>query len=112
MLQNNSHFATMQSNRSTTHNPLSNTFAAQWQSEIGFAKHPLLYPENSQAHLQTDLYTQNSTQEAYASLSRSFFAKQKAEPAGAVDSFLTYDFQCLCFDSGPPASPSPPALQL
>lgn len=44
----------MQSNRSTTHNILSNAFSAHWWSEVEFTNH-LCLPRMLQAHLQTDL---------------------------------------------------------
>ena len=51
----------MQSNRSTTHNILSNAFSAHWWSELEFTNH-LCLPRMLQAHLQTDLQLKTAHQ--------------------------------------------------
>lgn len=60
MLQNNSHFATMQSNRSTTHNPLSKSFSAHWGSEMGFTKHALFLPSEPSSSFANKSATPNN----------------------------------------------------
>lgn len=60
MLQNNSHFATMQSNRSTTHNPLSKSFSAHWGSEMGFTKHALFLPSEPPSSFANRAVTPNN----------------------------------------------------
>ena len=51
----------MQSNRSTTHNILSNAFSAHWWSEVEFTNH-LCLPRMLQAHLQADLQLKTAHQ--------------------------------------------------